>query len=183
MVKHLLATIAMCLVLGACTASTVNSTPASQATGQSSSSPSPPAKSTAHTGATINISGTGADKAAVTLVQIIDPATGANQFASPDAGKRLVGTKFQIANAGSGTLQDDANNDASLQGSDGQSYTEALDEIAGCTNFSNGSFTLAPGASVVGCVVYQLPTGVTVAKVQFNVEAGFGGQTAEWLNP
>lgn len=157
--------------------------PASSAAGSASPPPASPAATVAHVGAAVTITGLTGEKATITLQQLIDPAQGGDILASPDAGKRFVGAKFLIANAGSGSLSDDANNDATLQGSDQQSYTSDVNAIAGCTNFSEGQYTLAPGASVVGCVTFQLPTGVTAARAQFNISSGFGGQTAQWEVP
>jgi len=113
----------------------------------------------------------------VTLVQIIDPAPGANEFATPNNGSRFVGAKFKITGQ-SGTFSDDANNDAVIVGSDGQSYTADFDDIAGCTNFNGGDFTVTPGASSTGCVTFQVPQNVKVASVEWGGE--FGGTPATW---
>lgn len=103
---------------------------------------------------------------AVALTQIIDPAQGANQVATPNNGFRFVGAKFTITGK-SGTFNDDANNDAVVVGSDNQSYTADFDDIAGCTNFKDGDFTVTPGTSTTGCVVFQVPQNVQVASVQW----------------
>ena len=163
---------------------TVNNQPASvsnsSSSGSGSSSSSQPAKAaTAKVGDAINIGG--GQGLAVKLVQIIDPASGDSQFATPDAGKRFVGVKVQITNNGTSAYKDDANNNLTLIGSDNQSYTSDVNSIAGCINFSNGEYTLGAGASATGCVNFQVPNGVTVAKVQFTPNAGFSGDTGEWL--
>lgn len=137
----------------------------------------------AHTGATISLKGQNNKTIDVTLLKIIDPAQGANEFATPDSGKRFVGAQFQVKNTGTETFNDDANNDASAQGSDNQSYSADMNDIAGCTNFNQGEFTLSPGSAVTGCVVFQLPTGVSVSKVQFAANMGLAADTAEWINP
>ncbi|HVA08606.1 MAG TPA: DUF4352 domain-containing protein [Acidimicrobiales bacterium] len=119
----------------------------------------------------------------MTLVKVIDPAQAADQFTTPDAGKRFVGTEFTIVNSGSATFDDDANNDGSVVGSDNQTYTADMSDIAGCTNFNSGQVTLAGGQSATGCVVFQVPTGVNVVNVHFAANMGLGGDTAEWINP
>lgn len=174
--------LAVAVAMGGCTANKVVSAPNSPAAAGISPAAASPAASVAHTGAAISI-GAGADKGTVTLQQVVDPAPAGSIF-QPDAGKRFVATKLLITNTGSGSLTGDANINAAVQGSDGQSYTPTLaSDITGCTNFDSGSYTLAAGNSVVGCVVFQIPTGVTVAKVHYNLEAGFTGDTGQWLNP
>jgi hypothetical protein len=141
------------------------------------------ATQSAHVGGTLTLGTTGNGSIAITLSQIIDPAAGADQFTTPDQGKRFVGVKLVIKNAGSQSESDDANNDVSIQGSDGQAYTASVYGISGCTNFTNGTFQLAPGEAVTGCVTFQVPTAVKLSKVQFTPSSGFGQQTGQWLVP
>jgi hypothetical protein len=126
--------------------------------------------------------GSGGD-ANVTLTQVIDPAAGADQYTTPDPGKRFVGIEMTIANTGKATLTDDANSTTTVQGSDNQSYTADFSSISECTNFNNGEYTLAPGATVTGCVTFQVPTGVNVKQVQFQPGLGVGGVTGQWQVP
>lgn len=131
-------------------------------------------------GAGLQASDQTGDTVKVTLVKVEDPAVAALDSLPVDAGKRLVGVEVTIADAGSSTVNDDANNDVSVVGSDNQTYTAAFDGIAGCTNFNNGEYTLAAGQTTTGCVTFQLPAAVTVAMVEFALGGGFGGTTAEW---
>ena len=135
----------------------------------------------AHVGSTLTVSGDN-QTADMTLAQVIDPAQGADQYTTSDAGKRFVGVNFVIA-ATAGTLSGDANNDANVTGSDNQTYNADFSNIVGCTNFSSGSYTIAQGSTSTGCVIYQIPTGVKVSKVQFSLSGGFGGTAGEWLVP
>jgi hypothetical protein len=50
---------------------------------------SKPARAMAHVGATVAVS-SGNDKSNVTLVKVIDPATGADQFTNPSKSKRTL---------------------------------------------------------------------------------------------
>ena len=63
-----------------------------------------------------------------------------------------------------GSSSDDANNDATLIGSNGQTYTAGFNAIAGYTNFNNGDYTVSAGDNSVGAVTFQVPVAVTVAK-------------------
>jgi len=74
-------------------------------------------------------------------------------------------------------------NDATLIGSDGQTYTADFDTLAGCTNFAHGQYQLGTGESSTGCVAFQVPTGVTVAKVKYSPNSGFSGDFGEWIVP
>lgn len=115
----------------------------------------------------------------VTLVKVIDPARGADQFSSPDGGKRFVGLVFRIKALTGSPQNEDANNDAVLVGSNRQNYSADFDGITGYTNFDSGTIHVAQGDTVTGSVTFQVPQGVTVSKVQWSALSGFGS-TVEW---
>ena len=185
------------LAMGACGASTevnkpvalapaTTSAPASQAA-PTTSPPTTAPKGVAHVGATLSLSGTGGEQAAVTLSQVIAPATGTDGPPTDSNGNpssaSYVATVFAVKNTGNQALQGDANNDVSVIGSDGQSYSPDFDNVSECTNFNDGSFALGPAEQVNGCVVFVIPQGVTVAKVQWTPDSGFGSSFGEWLVP
>jgi hypothetical protein len=103
------------------------------------------------------------NKMTVTLTKVIDPAQGADQFTTAGNGNRFVGAVFTITGI-SGTFSDDANNDATLIGSNGQTYTADFDSIAGYTNFNNGEYNVSAAENSVGAVTFQLPLTVKVTK-------------------
>jgi hypothetical protein len=115
----------------------------------------------------------------VALVKVIDPARGADQFSSPDSGKRFVGLVFTIRALAGSPQNEDANTDAVLVGGNGQNYSADFDGIAGYTNFDSGTIHVAQGETVTGAVTFQVPDGITVSKVQWSALSGFG-MTAEW---
>jgi hypothetical protein len=130
-------------------------------------------------GSSFQVSDASNDTYRVTLSKIIDPAQGADQFTTPDSGKRFVGIVFAIT-AVSGSPQDeDANADAAVVGSNGQTYTADFDPIAGYTNFSDGSINVAQGDTATGAVTFQVPDGVKVTEVQWTPAGGFGS-TVQW---
>lgn len=135
----------------------------------------------AHIGSAISIKNGDGNPAIVTLIAVTDPADASDQFTTPSAGSRFVGIEFKIDNTGSSALSDDANNDASAIGSNDQTYSAAFDSIAGCTNFDGGEFNLPPGQASTGCVTFDVPLAVKVAKVQFGLNDGLGGTTGQWL--
>jgi hypothetical protein len=117
---------------------------------------------------------------AVTASQIIDPATGTDQFNQPNSGFRFVAIELNLSNQSTATISDDANSDVQLIGTDNQAYTADLfSSINECTNFSYGEFTLLPGGTESGCVVFQLPIGINAKLVQFSLDYGFL-DVAQW---
>jgi hypothetical protein len=166
-------------------AGTVNST---VATTPSSSTPptTKPSKATAHVGATLTLTGDNAT-AAVTLTQVINPATGADGPPTDDNGNpngdTYVATLLTVKNTGTQSFQGDANSDSTLIGSNDQSYTADFDDVNECTNFNSGSYQLGAGESATGCVVFVLPAGVTPAKFQYSPDSGFSSNFGEWLIP
>ena len=115
----------------------------------------------------------------VTLDKIIDPAQGADQFTQPDNGNRFVGAVFTILAVNGSPSNEDANSDAVIVGSNGQTYTADFDSIAGYTNFNDGQINVAQGDKATGAVTFQVPTGVKVTKVQWTPAGGFGN-TVQW---
>jgi hypothetical protein len=115
----------------------------------------------------------------VTLVKVIDPAKGADQFNAPDSGKRFVGLIFRVKALAGSPQNEDANNDAVVVGGNGRTYPADFDGIAGYTNFNTGTIHVAQGETVTGSVTFQVPNGVTVSKARWTALSGFGS-TVEW---
>jgi hypothetical protein len=142
--------------------------------------PAPPTtQPTGHVGSTLTVSmqapGVTIANARVTLVKLIDPAPGADEFSTPHTGTRFVAAEFEIVAVGA--VSDYANNDAAIVGSDNQTYQpDIFDSIAGCTNFHFGQVTLAAGRSTTGCVTFEVRTGVTPKAVTFGTENATIGQ-------
>lgn len=157
----------------------VSTTPSgNSSTSSTASSPASKPK-VAGVGSYFDVQDGSGDTYRVTLVKVIDPAQGADQFNTPDSGNRFVGAVFTIK-ALSGSPQDeDANDDAAVVGSNGQTYNADVDDIAGYTNFSNGQINVAQGDTTTGAVVFQVPDGIKVTEVQWSTSAGFGS-TVQW---
>jgi len=144
--------------------------------------PSPSGSLSGPVGTVFSVTDQSGGKMSVSLTQAIDPAQGADQFTTPDSGNRFVGAVFSIKGI-SGRFSDDANNDATLIGSNGQTYSADFNSIAGYTNFSHGEYNVGPGENSVGAVTFQVPVAVSVAKIEWSASGGFGGAPAEWLTP
>lgn len=147
-------------------------------------SPTPPPAS--HVSGTLHLIGEPDTALAITLVQIIDPATGVDGPPTDAIGHpkgNYVAAMVTITNTGKYAFEDDANNDAELVGSNHQDYTPALSPVTECTNFDNGAYRLEPGESVTGCVAFAMPPGVHPIEFKFAPASGFAGNFGEWLIP
>jgi hypothetical protein len=181
----ILAVAAAMLGIVGCGSIAKTSAPASKAAAASASTsatPSPSNNLSGPVGTTYTVNDQSGDKMSVTLTQVIDPAQGADQFTTPDYGNRFVGAVVRITGI-SGNFSDDANNDATLIGSNGQTYSADFSSIAGYTNFNNGEYNVSAGEKSVGAVTFQVPLAVKVAKIEWSANGGFGGAPAEWVVP
>jgi hypothetical protein len=154
----------------------VSTTPSSSSgTASTAASPAAPAK----IGSSFDVQDGSGDTYSVTLVKVIDPAQAADGITTPDSGKRFAGAVFRIKALSGSPQYEDANNDAVIIGSNGQTYTADFDDIAGYTNFANGTIHVAQGETVIGAVTFQIPDGVKVAKVQWGAASNFGS-AVQW---
>jgi len=115
----------------------------------------------------------------VTLTKVVSPASAADEFNTAPAGDHLVGAEFTIKGI-SGSVSDDANNDATVHGDNGQVYQPAFDTLAAGTDFNSGDFNVSPGTSEVGWLSFEIPNSVSVASVQWQPSGGFDNDTATW---
>jgi hypothetical protein len=120
------------------------------------------------------------DPISVTATQLVDPATAAAGSGLPDSGYRFVAIELTLSNPStSGTIEGDANFSMTVTGSDGQTYSADYGTVSECTNFESGDFQLPLSDSSSGCVVFELPTSVTVQSIQFTLAPSYL-DTAEW---
>jgi hypothetical protein len=79
-----------------------------------------------------------------------------------------------------GVSTDDVNAAALAIGTDGQEYQPSYNAVTEGTNFDSGDFTVTQGETVKGVVMFDLPSGVQVADLQWN-PGGLGDQApATW---
>ena len=178
----ILALIVIIIVISVATSggSGVSTTPSDNGTPQANGSPSATrASASAGIGAFFDVQDGSGDTYRVRLDKIIDPAQGADQFTTPNHGMRFVGVVFTIKAISGSPKDEDADNDAAVVGSNGQTYTSDVSSIAGYTDFSNGQINVAQGDSAKGAVTFQVPLGVKVSKVQWSASSGFGS-TSQW---
>ena len=126
----------------------------------------------------------------------IDPASGAaysytvvlntvNENAHPagkaevtPAGQHLIAAQFTITGLTSTSSLGNANDNATVIGTDTRKYTASPGDVTGGTNFSDGYFNVASGPAMTGWVSFQVPDGVNAAAVRWTDEPG--GSTVTW---
>jgi len=101
---------------------------------------------------------------------------------SAESGTRHIATKLSILDIGKTPVHDQVDNDLQLVGSNNNVYTFApFETVSGCSDFGVlGSFDLEPRGSVTGCIVFDVPMGVSVIKVQWIPNTGNGPQVYSW---
>ena len=166
MVRNILAGVGAVVVVGIAISAVsshgngVSTTPSGSTSGTAStSSSSATAQAVARIGSYFDVRDQSGDTYWVTLVKIVDPAESTNQIFTPDSGTRFVGAVFKVK-ALSGSPQDEDANDAAVIGSNEQSYSANIADIAGYTNFDNGMIHVAQGETVTGSVTFQVPSGL-----------------------
>jgi hypothetical protein len=114
------------------------------------------------------------DELSITVSQVYDPATAANGSGLPDAGMRFVAVEMSLADVTGGSIAGDANYSTTVVGTDGKTYTADIGGVAECTNFTVGTFQIeGTDTTTSGCVVFELPTSVSVQTVDFSLAPGY----------
>ena len=151
-----------------------SSSPAATQAASSAGTGNPRAGSTGTIGSSFTVQDASGNTYSVTLDKIIDPVTSSDSFNTPDGGTRFMAAVFTIKATGGSPQNEDANNSASVTGNNSQSYSPQFADIAGYTNFDDGTIHVTQGQQVTGEVTFQLPDGVKAAKVQWTPQDGFG---------
>lgn len=120
-------------------------------------------------------------KMTVTVARVVDPATG-DQFSKAKAGNRLVAIELTLANAGDVVYSDSPTNGAMLIDGEGQQYRTTFQTVQEGQAFG-GSATINKGDSRKGVIVFEVPDGAKLAKLQFGLDSGFAKQKGEWTLP
>ena len=132
-------------------------------------------------GSTLQLPDLSGGKVGVTVTGIVDPASGADQYTTPDPGKKFVAVEISIKNVGTTSGQPSPDNDVTVLDNTNASYSVDFNSVSECQSFNTVSLT--PGSTVTGCEVFQIPTANTIAKVQYTPSAGFSNTTGQWIIP
>jgi hypothetical protein len=104
----------------------------------------------------------------------------AGEYDEPENGMRFVGVTLRLKNIGSVPYSDSPSNGAVIltpRGEQGKTTPIATGE---CSEDFADSVRIAPGESQEGCIAFEIPEGVTAAKLQWTPSSGFSNETAEW---
>jgi len=136
---------------------------------------------TAWIGSAITLSGIDSgEQMAVTVTRVISHASPGDEFTSAPSGDRLYAVQFRLDDTGSAAYSDSPSNGAEVVDSSGQSYQASMiDTASGCTSFP-ATENVAPGASGLGCIVFEVPEAAKITGVQFTLDSGMGPQTGQW---
>lgn len=67
---------------------------------------------------------------AVTLVKWVDPAKGADEYTTPESGKRFVAAQVRIVNTGTGVYDDSPSNGVQIADTEGQRFSSDLNDVS-----------------------------------------------------
>ncbi|MEV6977912.1 DUF4352 domain-containing protein [Kitasatospora sp. NPDC093806] len=143
--------------------------------------PAEAAKAPAKIGDTIALKGT-LDKgntADVTALKVVDPAASSNEYLKAEDGKHYVAVQFQIKATGSKAYGEAPWSSAKVVDDQGQSYGPSLAETKAGPSFQTPT-NIAAGEAGKGFVVFEVPNGTKLDKVQFALDNGFAQQVGQW---
>lgn len=143
--------------------------------------PAPHAASQAATiGDTVTLKGNNdGEQLAVTIKQWADPAKSADQYTKPEDGKRWVAAQFELVNTGTAVYSDSPSNGTQVADDQGQQFQTTFGEVTAGPAMTS-SAKVAPGAKVLGWIVYEVPQDSKITTVQFTMNSGFASQTGQW---
>jgi hypothetical protein len=133
---------------------------------------------TAYKVADSNSSSAGIMRLTVKLTGVVDSATESDGLSLLPAGDKLVAAELTFSNSNV-VIQLYAGADMTLVDSHGNSYLGdlAVPTVSQCQQFADGVANLAPGDIASGCVVFEIPTGASPARLQY---VPIGGTLYEW---
>ncbi|NUS12076.1 MAG: DUF4352 domain-containing protein [Streptomyces sp.] len=144
------------------------------------SSAKPAASAVAGVGDTVTIAGSTDVELAITLKKWLPSAKSGDEFFTPDKGKMWVAGQFQIKNVGTTAYSDSPGNCVQAADAKGQRFDYFyVDSITAGPQLPS-TVDLTPGDTVLGWMVFEVPKGTTVTRVQYTPDSGFGEQTGQW---
>ena len=87
-----------------------------------------------------------------------------------------------MTNTGNASFEPNPANAVTAIDSQSHGYQVATYQIEGCPMVQNLT-SLAPGESMDGCITFSVPTGTTIARVQYQPLSVGSASTAEWQVP
>ncbi len=145
------------------------------------SKPAEAAKAPAKLGDTIALKGTleKGNTADITVVKVVDPAESTNEYLTAADGKHYVAVQFQIKPTGAKAYSETPWSSAKVVDNQGQAYGPTLADTKAGPSFQTPT-NIASGETGKGFVVFEVPNGTKLDKVQFSLDNGFADQVGQW---
>lgn len=135
---------------------------------------------TARIGDTITLTGQDdGEQLDVTMKKWLDPAKSADEFATPESGKRWVAVQIQLTNTGTTAYSDSPSNCVQAADTDGQRFDTTFGDITAGPQMTS-DLKLPVDGKALGWVVIEVPKGSKVATLQFTMSSGFADETGQW---
>ncbi|WP_053651315.1 DUF4352 domain-containing protein [Streptomyces sp. XY431] len=145
------------------------------------SKPAEAAKAPAKVGDTIALKSTleKGNTADVTALKVVDPAQSTNEYLTAADGKHYVAVQFQIKPTGAKAYSEAPWSAAKVIDDQGQAYGPTLADTKAGPSFQTPT-NIASGETGKGFVVFEVPNGTKLDKVQFSLDNGFADQVGQW---
>ncbi|QYC45974.1 Telomeric repeat-binding factor 2 [Nonomuraea coxensis DSM 45129] len=119
---------------------------------------------------------------AVTVEQLVSPATPADELFKPATGNRFVAVQLALVNQGQSAYSDTLGVGALLVDASGQEYrANATARVREAQPFDGaGTVTVGAGESRRGALVFEIPETATPATFRFALDGGLAPQKGEW---
>ncbi|MEV4290299.1 DUF4352 domain-containing protein [Nonomuraea bangladeshensis] len=149
-------------------------------------SPSPssaPSSSAAALGQPLTLTGTDPGvSVAVTVEQLVSPATPADELFKPATGNRYVAVQLALVNQGQSAYSDTLGTGALLVDGAGQEYrANPTARVSEAQSFDGaGAVTIGVGESRRGALVFEIPETATPVTFRFALDGGLATQKGEW---
>ena len=196
--KHTIAATGAVLLLTACgrrggvTTTTITHRPTAAAadtttdtsTDTTTETAAAPAPAPAHIGDTIRLKGNNdGEQLDITLVRVaVRPAATSPDIDTPKPGDRYYAAQFRIVNTGTASYEDAPSNGAKVGDAQGEQFDTAITEGINTGPLLPNQVKLAPGGTVLGWMVFDVPNSTVISQAQFGLNSGFGG-TGQWMIP
>ena len=118
----------------------------------------------------------------VTLVKVVNPARGADQFSTPVGTGQFVAVQLNIVFGGTNPVSPNVADDTVLEDNQGSIYQPTVANVLNCPAF-RANPTARPGKPLVGCLTFDVDSGSKISEVLFTPNGQYGNVSAEWDLP
>ena len=128
----------------------------------------------------VDLDGGNNSKLRITALQFLPTLT--DKYETAAAGKHFAAVKFTITNiSASAKLNETPDLSGKMLDAQGNSYESTIATLDACPLFGlNALYSLGPNETASGCVVFEIPDGVTPTKVKYIPGGGYADSSAAW---